>query len=183
MSRYRPEVLDVVTLGGRGIYRQAAVLRLGPWLVLRARPPLATRHEPVGNEVGAAAVAVEEDGGGQRADGGRGRHAVPAEAGDVEEARLARVEADHGRAIAGEGALADPAVGDVQVAETRLQRATRARRGPRGRRGPRRRRRARPAISSQGESRRPARLGPEVEAVHHVPHERPGRVHASAWAR
>jgi hypothetical protein len=39
VTRYRPQVLDVVTLGGRGIYRQAAVLRLGPWLVLRASRP------------------------------------------------------------------------------------------------------------------------------------------------
>jgi len=39
VSRFRPELLDVVTLGGRGIFRQEAVLRLGPWLVLRASRP------------------------------------------------------------------------------------------------------------------------------------------------
>lgn len=39
VGRYRPEVLDVVTLGGRGIYRQEAVFRLGPWLVLSASRP------------------------------------------------------------------------------------------------------------------------------------------------
>lgn len=39
VTRFRPQMLDVVTLGGRGIYRQEAVLRLGPWLVLRASRP------------------------------------------------------------------------------------------------------------------------------------------------
>lgn len=39
LARHRPMVLDVVTLGGRGIFEQEPVYRLGPWLVLRlARP-------------------------------------------------------------------------------------------------------------------------------------------------
>lgn len=39
LTRQRPVVLGVVTLGGRGIYRQEPVVRVGPWLVLRITPP------------------------------------------------------------------------------------------------------------------------------------------------